>query len=105
MRMMEASLYPVIPHLHAEHHNREMMPMSDYVDTDRRSKTSAENGTIESRLMFGACYVVFLLRAVVIRLMPWREQGLFRKFGTRESIFGEASSAASVMVASSFMGL
>jgi len=105
MRMMEASLYPVIPHLHAERHNREMKSMSDYTHTGRRSKIPVENRTIESRLMFGACYALFLLRAVVTRVMPWREQAFFRKFGTRESIFREASSAASVMVASSFMGM
>ena len=55
--------------------------------------------------MFGACYVLFLCRAIATRLMPWREQAFFRKFGNAESIFREASSAASVMVASSFMGL
>lgn len=79
--------------------------MSDSVHTGRRSKMSVENRTIESRLMFGACYVLFLLRAVISRVMPWREQAFFRKFGTRMSIFREASCAASVMVASSFMGL
>jgi len=105
MRMSEASLFPVIPYLHAERHNREVMSMSDYVHTGRRSKLFWERRAIESRLMFGACYVLFLFRAVVTRLMPWREQSLFRELGTRESIFREASSAASVMVASSFMGL
>jgi hypothetical protein len=105
MRMIEATLFPVIPHLHAQHHNREVMSMSDYVHGGRRPKVSTERRTIESRLMFGACYVVFLCRAVATRLAPWGEQTLFRKFGTRESIFREASSAASVLVASSFMGL
>lgn len=79
--------------------------MSDYVETGRRPKITVPSRTIESRLMFGACYVLFLFRAVVTRLMPWREQAFFRKIRTRESIFTEASSAASVMVASSFMGL
>ena len=55
--------------------------------------------------MFGACYVLFLFRAIGTRLLPWREQAFFRKLATRESIFREASSAASVLVASSFMGL
>ena len=98
MRMIEANLFPAIPHLHAEGHNREVMSMSDYVHGGRRSKPSAESSTIESRLMFGACYVLFLFRAVAIRLMP-------RRVGKRESIFREASIAASVMVASSFMGM
>lgn len=79
--------------------------MSDYAHTGRRPKVPTESSTIESRLMFGACYVLFLLRAFATRMMPWREQSFFRKFATRESIFKEASSAASVMVASSFMGL
>ncbi len=103
--MNEATLFPVIPHLHAQHHNREVMSMSDYVHSGRRSKGSVESRAIESRLIFGACYVVFLFRAIATRSMPWGEQALFRKFGTRESIFREASSAASVLVASSFMGL
>ena len=105
MRMIEANLFPAIPHLHAEGHNREVMSMSDYVHGGRRSKPSAESSTIESRLMFGACYVLFLFRAVAIRLMPRREAAVLLKFGKRESIFREASSAASVMVASSFMGM
>ena len=104
MRMIEANLYPVIPYLHVQGHNREVMSMSDYVHTGRQ-KTSAENRAIESRLMFGGFYVLFLLRAVIKRLMPWRKQALFQKLRTRESIFREASSAARMMVASSFMGL
>lgn len=105
MRMIEANLFPAIPQLHAERHNREVTSMSDYVHTGRRSRLSTENATIESRLMFGACYVLFLFRAVILRLLPWRRQALFGKFAARESIFTEASTAASVMVASSFMGL
>jgi len=105
MRMVEASLYPAIPYLHAERHNREVTSMSEYVHTGRRLKLFAERRAIESRLVFGACYVLFLFRAVIARLMPWREQAAFRESKARESVFREASSAASVMVASSFMGL
>ena len=104
MRMTEGSLYPVIPYLHADRHNREVTSMSDYIHSGRRSKLFAER-SIESRLMFGACYVLLLLRALATRLMPWRGHAAFRGLGARESIFREASSAASVMVASSFMGL
>jgi hypothetical protein len=105
MRMIEANLFPVIPHLHVEHHNREGMSMSDYVHTGRRSRMAAESGAIESRLMFGACYVLFLFRACAARLMPWRKQTQFGQSGKRESIFAEASSEASTIVTSSFMGL
>jgi hypothetical protein len=105
MRMTEASLYPAIPYLHAERHNREVTSMTDYVHTGRRSKISVGSSAIESRLMFGACYVLFLFRAVIARLTPWRKPGSFGTFEKRESIFREASSAARVMVASSFMGL
>ena len=55
--------------------------------------------------MFGACYPVFLVRAIVTRLMPWRKGAAFGQSSVRESIFREASSAANVLVASSFMGL
>lgn len=79
--------------------------MSDFIHTGRRSKQFAETGTVESRLMFAACYLLFLVRAVVARLMPWRKGAAFGPSRMRESIFREASSAASVLVASSFMGL
>ena len=105
MRMIEANLYPVIPYLHVQQHDREATSMSDYVHTGRDSKQPAENRTIESRLMFGACYLLFLARAIVTRLMPWRKSPAFGQSRIRESIFREASSAASVLVASSFMGL
>jgi len=79
--------------------------MSEYVDGGRRSKLVFESRNIESRLMFGACYVLFLIRAVMTRLMPWRKSAAFDRSGVRESVFCEASSAARVLVASSFMGL
>ena len=63
MRMIEANLYPAIPYLYAERPNRKVMSMSDYVHDGSRSKISVESRTIESRLMFGACYVLFLFRA------------------------------------------
>jgi hypothetical protein len=107
--MIEANLFPVIPYLHVQQHDREVTSMSDYVHTSRRAKIFTEHRTIESRMMFGAFYLLFLLRAVATRLMPWRrnaatgtDAGQLRK---RESIFREASSAASVLIGSSFMGL
>ena len=105
MRMNEASLFPVIPYLHAERHNREVMSMSDYVHTGRRSKLFWERKAIESRLMFGACYVLFLFRAVVTRLLPWRRPQGVDQFSNRKSIFAEARSEAGTIVTSSFMGL
>jgi hypothetical protein len=74
--------------------------MSEYVHTGRRSKVLPESAAIESRVMFGACYALFLVRAVATRAMPWR-----RKSGSHESVFSEAHNAASVLVTSSFMGL
>jgi hypothetical protein len=103
--MSEANLFPVIPYLRVQEANREVTSMSDYVHTGRRSKLAVEHRNIESRLMFGAFYSLFLFRAAVTRLVPWHTRALFRKHGARESIFKEASSAASVIVASSFMGL
>ena len=105
MRMIEANLYPIIPYLHVQQHHREVTSMSDYVQTGRRSKIFTGHRIIESRLMFGACYLLFLARAILTRLMPWRRVAAFGQSRIRESIFREASSAASVLVASSFMGL
>jgi len=103
--MIEANLFPVIPHAFAQHNNREVTSMSDTVHTGRRSRPFTERSSIESRLMFAACYVLFLFRAVTTRLTPWRRQVAAGRSGNRGSIFAEASSAASVLVASSFMGL
>ena len=55
--------------------------------------------------MFGACYLLFLLRAVLTRVMPWRSTASLGPSGRRKLIFREANSAARVLVASSFMGL
>jgi hypothetical protein len=49
--------------------------------------------------------VLFLFRALIGRLLPWRRPVPFGTFEKSESIFKEASGAARVMVASSFMGL
>ena len=103
MRMIEANLYPVIPYLHVPAHNEEVMSMSDVVHTGSRPKSMA-NKTIESRLIFGFCYLLCLIRAVETRLSPWRKQAL-SKLSPRQSIFTEARSGASTMVTSSFMGL
>lgn len=105
MRMTEASLFPVIPHLYAERHNRELKSMSDYIHTGRRSKISNASGMIESRIMFGACYVLFLFRAAATRLMPWHKRAMFNRSNIRQSIFAEARSEAGTIVTSSFMGL
>ncbi|HEX7566386.1 MAG TPA: hypothetical protein VF396_24505 [Bradyrhizobium sp.] len=105
MRMNEANLFPVIPHLYVERHTPEVMSMSDYVHTGRRSRIWFENGTIESRLMFSACYVLFLFRAVAARLMPWHKQADPGRSNHRKSIFAEARSEAGTIVTSSFMGL
>ena len=105
MRMIEAYLFPVIPHLHVERHNRQVTSMSDYVHTGRRSKVYVKSGAIESRLIFGACYVLFLFWAAAIRLMPWRKQANVDRSSGRRSIFAEARSEAGIIVTSSFMGL
>jgi hypothetical protein len=103
--MTEANLFPVIPHMHVERHNREATSMSDYVHTGGRSKTSVESGAIESRLIFGACYVLFLVWATVMRLVPWHKQADVERCSGRRSIFAEARHEAGIIVTLSFMGL
>jgi hypothetical protein len=103
--MIEASLYPVIPYLHVETHNGEVMSMSDIVQTGSRSKVPVESKRIESSLIFGFCYLICLIQAVEKRLSPWRKQASLRSSGPRASIFAEARSGASTIVTSSFMGL
>ena len=77
--------------------------MSEYVHSNR-PKFFVRRWTLESRAMFATCYLLFLVRAVVHRVMPWRRSAAFGP-ADRESIFREASSAAGVLVSSSFMGL
>jgi hypothetical protein len=105
MRMIEVNLFPVMPQFYAQHPNREVTSMSDYADNSRHSKGLFASWNIESRLMFGACYLLFLLRAMLTRIMPWRRSASLDPSGRRESIFREASGAARVLVASAFMGL
>ena len=105
MRMVEANLFPVIPYFYVQQHDREVTSMSDYVHTGRRAKGFTGHGTIESRAIFCACYLLFLSGAIVKRLMPWRRSPASGRAGARETIFREASSAASILVGSSFMGL
>lgn len=104
MRMIEAGLFPVIPCLHFNDDKREVMSMSDYAYDDR-TKAHGEDKTIESQMVFGACYLAFLLRAALSRLTPWRKRMAFDHSRNRESIFAEARSAAGTIVTSSFMGL
>ena len=79
--------------------------MSDYAHSDRRAKLMVQHWTLESRAMFAACYLLFLVRAVLHRVMPWRRPHGFEGRARNESIFHEARNAASVLVSSSFMGL
>ncbi len=78
--------------------------MSDFAYNGRRARMPADSGTIESRIVFGACFVLFLGQAVARRLMR-RGHGVPQGTGHRQSIFREARSAAEVVVVSSFMGL
>jgi hypothetical protein len=105
MRMTEANLYPAIPYFHVQGHREEVMAMSDVVHSGSRPRTVTEGKTIESRLMFGFCYLLCLIRAVAMRLTPWRKHGSYGPTRNRESIFTEARSGAGTIVTSSFMGL
>ncbi|MET0971421.1 MAG: hypothetical protein ABWY18_19650 [Tardiphaga sp.] len=79
--------------------------MSDYAHGVPRSKMLLPHRSIECRALYGACYLLFLGRAVIKRVAPWRRTSAFGDNLRRESIFSEASTAASVIVSSSFMGL
>jgi len=77
--------------------NREVT-MTDLAHHDRRMASDGRD-SVEARLIFAACFVFFLVRAVLLRLSP---------FGTgtaRMPIWREARHAARVVVASAFMGL
>jgi hypothetical protein len=77
--------------------------MTDYAQHGMRHELPG--GRIEARLLYGACYLVFLARAVIRRVPPWRRQPAFGDSVRRESIFSEAATVAGVIVSASFMGL
>lgn len=79
--------------------------MTDYVHTGRGVTMLARRTSIEVRLIFCACYLPFLVGAVVRRLMPWRGRSAVGRRDDRESIFREASRATRVVIGSSFVGL
>jgi hypothetical protein len=91
--------------MRACHNILEATSMSELGYGNRRSQSFGIHQTIESRLMFGACFVLFLFRAIVTRMLPWRRPAFSGRGGHHETIFSEANTAASVCVASSFMGL
>ncbi len=77
--------------------------MTDYAHGSPRSTAFIERHSIESRVMFVACWILFLARAVILRTVHWRS-GVDRE-SHKESILSEASTAASVCVTSAFIGL
>lgn len=54
---------------------------------------------LQSRLIYIACFSVFLLAAIIGRLKPWGRQ----RSDHRKSIFGEAKAAASTVLPFVFM--
>ena len=79
--------------------------MSDYAHSDyAHGRSPPPTHAVESRALFAAFYVLFLVRAVLTRLLPWQRPAPYRDGGP-ETVFGEARIAASVMVSSSFMGM
>lgn len=53
----------------------------------------------EYRLLFAACFPVFLTAAVAARLLPGQRRGRYRL-----SILGEARAAANTLIPYAFMG-
>ncbi len=78
--------------------------MSDFAHGDHRPRLLLGHRTIESRAMYGAFFALFLTRAALKRMVPRRSRAAAR-VTPRQSIIDEARTAASVLVASSFMGL
>ena len=75
--------------------------MTEYAHSGRRFSLLPERADKECQVIYSACYALFLIRAVFNRALPWRA----KNSTSHESVFSEASSAARVLVTSSFMGL
>lgn len=75
--------------------------MSEYVHSGRRFRLLPEGADKECQVIYGACYALFLIRAVATRMIPWRA----KNSNNHETVFNEASNAARVLVTSSFMGM
>jgi hypothetical protein len=69
--------------------------------TGTSSFSRQRHETIEFRVLFGVCFVIFLMAAIVARILhPWR---LVAKAGDRKSVVGEARSAAHTCIPFAFM--
>lgn len=63
---------------------------------------SKRKDTVEYRMVFAACIAVFLIAAVVTRLMPWRWWS-GEAAGVRKSVVEEAWDAANTALPYAFM--
>lgn len=74
--------------------------MVEMISTSPAFRHGGMRETLESRLIFALSFVVFLVGAVLGRLLPWRAPRMGKG---RRSIFGDARSAASECVSFAFM--
>lgn len=73
-----------------------------YADLQGRNQGSKKKDTWDYRLIFVIAYTVFLLGAIVSRLMPWSWISAGRT--DRKSVFAEAKSKTDLFVPFAFMG-
>ena len=66
------------------------------IDSLARARTRRRNETIEFRLLFGATYLIFLVLALLGRIVPRRGPS------RRGSVFAEAREVASTIIPMAF---
>jgi len=72
--------------------------MSMQMTAGRRAKPNS----VEFRLLYAICFGLFLIAAVIQKILPWRWFG-HRKDSLRQSIFAQARNAAGICAAYTFM--
>ena len=94
----------------AHHPDYRMPPRRQYPQTTKQEapmassarRTSRRKDTSEYRLVYATCFVVFLVAAIISRLLPWNWMSS-GDHGKRPSIIDEARDAAKTALPYAFM--
>jgi hypothetical protein len=76
------------------------------IDIDRQSMTQAtraDGEVIQFRLIYAICFSLFLLAAIVQRLLPWTWSARSPHAGSRRSVLEQARNAAGICATYAFM--
>ena len=75
------------------------------IDIDRHTVTRATRAdeVIQFRLIYAICFSLFLLAAIIQRLLPWNWSARSPHAGARRSVLEQARNAAGICATYAFM--